>query len=371
MRKKNVILFLCSIFLILNISMITIGARGAFTIEKFWKEGGRITFESKINTDFEGDLFDFDFTFEGIYQYNGSSSSENLVFNFTLISPADEFILAEDEGLLQSGFFIAVTANLGKGDEIDYDFTVNGDIYFIIFNQTQFINWYDGDDLGQIETEYPTPIYTKIGDSGTFTVTAPDVYFFVWWNDGTIDVNLQFQLYARLVERIEISEYIEIDPYMLETAEGDEFTSLGMDTSDWEIDKIITLEIENEDVDFSIIREDEFKIYYNNVSTEIPCWVLEVEDFETQSIEEEDVYTFKTDYKIWKSKYSGITLRSITDMEVYNSTSSLQATILEKYTVKSADNVLLLKSSGITFPFLPTVIGISVLFLFKKKNQKN
>jgi hypothetical protein len=370
LRKNKAFFVLTSIFLIFNIIMITIAIRGDFTIEKFWKKGGIITFEDDLNTDLEGDLFDFDITFKGKYVFNESSSNENLVFNYTLISPAEEYILEEDDGYLDLDFFVPISANLGEGDSIDYNFNVtNGYIDFIIFNETQFISWWLESDTDQ--TESIDIIHTNTGDSGTFTASSPGIYVFIWWNDGNVNTDrvfLQFRVDARLVEKIVVSEYIEIDPYMLETSEGEEYTSLGMDTSDWAIEDKITFEIDDKDADFTIVREDELKIIYNNKSTEISCWVLELEDFETKDILEEDTLTSKTDYILWKSKYSGITLKSITDSEVYNSTSALVATYYEKHTVKSAENVLLApKSSGIIFPFVPTVIGIFILILYKKK----
>ncbi|MFX0182594.1 MAG: hypothetical protein ACFE95_05875 [Candidatus Hodarchaeota archaeon] len=371
MSNKSFFVF-TSIFLIFSISMLTIAIRGDFTIEKFWKKDGIITFDDDLSTDLEGDLFDFETTLKGKYEYNGSSSNENLVFNYTLISPAEEYLLEEDEGLLSPDYFVPISANLRKGDSIDYNFSVtDGYIDFIIFNETLFWTWWGESDEDQIDSI--DIIHTNTGYSGTFTASSPGNYVFIWWNNPKVNTNpvfLHFRLDARLVEVILKSEYIELDPYILETSEGEEFTSLGMDTSDWVIEDKVIFEIDDKDAEFTIIREDEFKISYNNKSTEISCWVLELEDFETKDILVEDTLTYKTDYILWKSKYSGITLKSITDSEVYNSTSALVATYYEKYTVKSAENVLLApKSSGILFPFVTTLIGILILILYNKKRK--
>ena len=294
----------------------------------------------------------------------------NYVFNYTLISPADEYVLDEGTTALDPNWLLAKSSLLEQGDAVDYNFTVtNGYVDFIIFNNTQYGNWLIQSEDDQIEGI--VIVHTNIGASGTFSPSYPDTYVFVWWNDEQFNddsVNLQYQLYLRLDEKIESTEYIEIDPKMLETTEGDKYTSLGMDTSNWEIDEIITFDIEDKDVEFSIIREEDFTVSYNNESTEIPAWVLEIKDYETKSIEEDDTYTFKNDYKIWKSKYSGITLKMITDTEVFNSSSSLVATLYDKYTVISAENVLLIaKPSSIFFPIVSSIIAVFTLILYQKK----
>lgn len=368
-RRIRVFLILLSIFLILSLSMTIIAANGDFTIEKFWEKGGRITFEKDIKIDFEGDLFDTDTTYEGKYEFNGSSTGK-AVFNYTIVSPADEYVLDEATGALEPDWYTAKSSLLEQGDAVDYNFTVNnGYLDFIIFNYTQFGNWILESEEGQTESMHL--IHTNIGDSGTFSPFYSDTYVFVWWSNGDLNdnsVNLQYKLYLRLVEKILSSEYIEIDPIMLETTEGDKFTSLGMDTSNWEIDGIITFDIEDKDVEFSIIREEDFTVSYNNESTEIPAWVLEIKDHETKSIEEDDTYTKKTDYKIWKSKYSGITLKMITDSEVFNGSSSLVATLYDKYTVLTVENVLLIqKSSSIFFPIVSSIIAVVAIILYQKK----
>ena len=62
MEKNIKIKFLILTFLLSIISMFTIAARSDFTIEKYWEEGGMITFEYDYYINHELDIFDFDST---------------------------------------------------------------------------------------------------------------------------------------------------------------------------------------------------------------------------------------------------------------------------------------------------------------------
>jgi hypothetical protein len=343
--------------------MFTIAARGDFTIEKYWEEGGMITFEYDYSINHELDIFDFDSTFEGIYTYNGSLSTGELVYNLTYISPAEEKTLTDTSVTINPHSYNYISISLEEGDAVDYFFTVNGGyINFIIFNTTQFSAWIIQNETQPIESV--ELIHTNIDVNDTFTSTSADSYKFVWWNNGDDDpLSLQIRLYARLVEIIS-SEFIEIDPTTLETTEGEEFTLMGMDTSDWEIGNEISFEIDGKDVELTIVRDNDFQISYNDESTKIPCWVLEIEDYETE------MGTISSDLKIWKSKYSGITLKSITDSKVYDSNSEIIMETYDKITAESAYKVLLIpKSSGVIFPITPAIIALLVIFRFKKKGK--
>lgn len=362
--KKNIkIRLLALVFLFSILTMVTITVQGDFTLEKFWEEGGKITFEYYYSIDHVLDIFDYDSTLEGIYTYNGSLSTEEFVSNLTFVYPAQEYILEDTSGSISPQAIYPKSIWLEEGDSVDYYFTVDGGyINFIIFNTTQFTAWILQNETQPIESV--ELIHTNIAANDTFISTSADFYIFVWWNNGDDDpVSLQIRLYARIVEKIS-SEFIEIDPTTLETTEGEEFTFMGMDTSDWEIGDEISFEIDGKDVELTIVRDNDFRISYNDESTKIPCWVLEIEDYETE------MGTISSDHKIWKSKYSGITLKSIIDSKVYDSNSELMMETYDKITVESADNVLLIsKSSRITFPVIPTIIALLVIIQFKKKRN--
>jgi len=369
--KKNIrnrFLALVSLFFILSMTIITV--QGDFTIEEYWKQGGVIRFELDLSTDHILDIYDIESTFEGTYEYNGSLSTGKLVFNLTLISFAQEYVLEDTSGSLSPYFIYPISTWLEEGDSIDYYFTVSGgSIDFIIFNSTQYLIWIQENDTQPIESF--ELIHTNIGANDTFTSTSPDFYIFVLWNNGDINsdpVSLRIHLIARIEEEV-ISDLIEIDPTTLETPDNEEFTVLGMDTSDWQIDDEIPLEIDKKDVDFTIIKEDDLRITYNSESTEIDCWVLEIEDYESTIIEEEGTFFITSDIKIWKSKYSGITLKSIEDSKFKDSNSVLMMEYYDKFEVESVDDVLLKpKSSGINFPLLPSILGLITIILYKKRH---
>jgi hypothetical protein len=353
------------IFLIVIVS----GVKGNdFSLDNFWEIGGSISYEDELTGDYEIDLLDFEYKTKGTYIYDGDSSSGNVLFNITEAS-----IFTQDSLFLYPGFYVSLIYRMGKYDEVNYEFAViGGSLDFLIFKEDQFKLWNNSQTRNQTQVLDSLRLQEGLIASGMFNSSDSGNYYFIWLNDDEVNddfIFILFQLDAQLSEETFIGT-LELNPINLETTEEEKFTSLGMDTSDWEIDKKITFEIANKEAEFTIVREDEFEILYNNETTKIPCWVLEIEDFETKELREEDTFTYKTDYKLWKSKYSGITLKNIADSEVYNSTSSLIATSYKKFYVKSAENVLLApKSSGIVFPFLPTVIGILVLIRFKKRKE--
>lgn len=364
-RKFQFLIAWSMIFLIVIFS----GAKGNdFSIDNSWEISGSISYVDELTGDYEIDLLDFEYKTKGTYIYDSDSSSGNVLFNKT-----EALIFAQDILFLDPGFYFSLIYRMGKYDEVSYEFAVvGGSLDFLIFKEDQFLLWNNSETRNQTQVLDSLRLQEGLVASGTFNSSDLGNYYFIWLNDYEVNddfIFILFQLDAQLSEET-FKGTLELNPVNLETAEGEKITFLGMDTSNWEIDKKITLEIANKDAEFTIVREDEFEILYNNETTKIPCWVLEIADFETKELREEDTSTHKTDYKLWKSKYSGITVKNIIDSEVYNSTSSLVATYYEKFTVKSAENVLLApKSSGIVFPFLPTVIGILVLIQFRKKKE--
>lgn len=362
MKKNAILQVITLIFLFSIISIGIIPVQGDFTIEIYWKEGGTITFEEYTRFDFAEDIFDYDSTYEGTYYYNGTLSTGDLGFYIQIISPGQEYVLVDTYGVIHPYFYIPVNVYLEEGDIVEYVFTVNDSINFMIFNTSQYSAWLDRNEFQSINSS--DFIHTSIGADYFFEASSPDNYIFVWSNPESGPVFIEIYLFVRKAEKVS-SEFFEINPITLET-EGEEFTVLGMDTSGWEIEDEISFVIDEKDVDLTIDREDNYRISYNGKSTEIPCWILEVEDHETKIVTE-DTFTVRSDYKIWKSKYSGVTLKSISDIEYYNSDLFLISTLYSKYTVESIENVLLKKkSSGIYFPLIPIFIGILILVKFKK-----
>ncbi|MFX1516950.1 MAG: hypothetical protein ACFFC6_11605 [Promethearchaeota archaeon] len=155
----------------------------------------------------------------------------------------------------------------------------------------------------------------------------------------------------------------------LESTDGEKNDDFGMDTSDWAIDDEVSIEINDEEVEFIIDDEREMTISYNARETEIPCWVLEVENYE-ETFLEEITYTTITDITIWKSKYSGITLKSVVDTTYYDSNDSISTTTYMKSEVGSTKNVLLIsKSSRVIFPIIPTMLALFVIFQIKRRKK--
>jgi hypothetical protein len=369
MIRRRKVQFLLALLIIFSITIVTNARGNDFSVENFWEIGGSISYEDEFTGNHEIDLLDFEYRVKGTYIYDGVSSSENVLFNIT-----EAPIFSQDVLLLEPGEYLSIAFRMEKYDEVNYEFAVlGGSLDFFIFKEDQFKLWDDSQTHNQAQASHSLNLQENLVDSDTFISPNPGYYYFIWLNDGEINSDIilvLFQLETQLSEETFI-ETLEFNPINLETAEGEKITSVGMDTSDWEIDKKITFEIADKDVEFTITREDELEILYNNETTKIPCWVLEKPDFEIKEPTEEGTFTYSTDYKFWKSKYSGITLKRIADTEIYNGTSSLIATTYDKFTIKSAENVLLVpKSSGIVFPFLPALLGIFVLVRIKKKKNE-
>lgn len=355
---------ICIIFIVSGVSGYD------FTIEDFWEEGGVLYFEMDYEEDLPGSIADIESTFDGAYVYNGSTLEGNSVFNVTLTKRAQEFLLIEYSISLEPLFFFRVVYPFENGDELDYNFTVsNGAIDFFVFNMSQYNLWFEGNDTQSLQAI--NAVYTDGEASGTVFFSTSDYYYFIWYNDPKYndnEITLQLRLDARIVEK-STREVIELNPTTLESTEGNKIDDFGIDTSDWVIDKEISIEIDERDVYFSIVREVDFTISYNNETVEIPCWILEVEDYRRTFIEEE-TYSINADISIWKSKFSGITLKSVIDIDFFDTNDTIFATTFDKFTVKSVDNVLLIpKSSRVIFPIIPTVIALLVLFRFKKKQK--
>ncbi|MFX0171150.1 MAG: hypothetical protein ACFE9L_04460 [Candidatus Hodarchaeota archaeon] len=369
MIKRRKFQFLLAGLIIFSIVLVSNSRGNVFSLDNFWEIGGSLSYEDEFTGNHEIDLLDFEYRTKGTYIYDGLSSSENALFNIT-----EAPIYSQDILILDPDTYFSLVFRMEKYDEVNYEFAVlGGSLDFFIFKEDQFNLWNDSETRNQSQVAYSLSLQADLVDLGIFISPNAGNYYFVWLNNASINndiILVLFQLDAQLSEETFI-QTLEFNPINLETTEGEKITYLGMDTSDWEIDKKITFEIVDKDTEFTIIREDEFEILYNNVTTKIPCWVLEKEDFEIKEPTSEGTFTYKTDFQFWKSKYSGITLKSIADSDIYNGTSSLIATIYEKFTAKSAEHVQLVpRSSGIVFPFLPALLGILVLIRFKKKKYE-
>ncbi len=370
MTKKRVIQVLGILCLIYVIILSSRGVGYDFTIESYWEKGGKIVFEEYVSADYPGTTYDYDYTNDGVYSYNGSSPSGDLIYNYTIKSPAQEFLLSEGNSPIGLRFLIYVDYELEKGDAVIYDFNVsNGSVDFLVLNENQFTSWFGGNTSGQAQSiEF---LHTEIPVNGTINITTADNYYFVWWNNpdyNSGNVILQYQLNAKIAERSSIGAVV-VNPSTLEEIEGEKFTTLGMDTSDWKIDDKVLFEIDEREVYLTIIRDEEVIITYNNETTEIPCWVLEITDYERTEIED-DTYTIKADYYIWKSKYSGITLKTTSDREYYNSDSTLFFSSYRKYTVISANDVLLMpKQSSTPLSFIAAVMSLFVIKRYRRNRK--
>ena len=370
MTKKRVIQALGILYLIYAIGLCSRGVGYDFTIETFWQEDGKITFEEFISADYPGTTYDYDYTTDGVYSYNGSTPSGDLIFNYTILSPAQEFTLSQGSSPIDLSFLIYVDYKLEEGDAVTYDFSVsNGSIDFLVFNESQFSSWFDGNTSGQAQSiEF---IHSDIPVTGTINITTNDNFYFVWWNNpdyNTGIVIIQYQLNAKIAERSSKGAVV-VDPSTLEEADGGKFTTLGMDTSDWELNDKILFEIDERDVYLTIVRDEELTITYNNQTTKISCWVLEITDYERTEIEEE-TYKIVADYYIWKSKYSGITLKTTSDREYYKSESTLIFSSYRKYEVISASNALLMpKQSSTPFPFAAAVMGLFIVIRYRRNRK--
>jgi hypothetical protein len=343
-------------------------AQNLFSIKENWNSGSSLQFENYTSFDSVGDAADYEETIDGEYYYYENTNSTNVNFNFTLTTRPLDFILAQGSSQLDPGFLIRVTYPLGLGDEIDFNFTnTGGSVEFFVFNQTQFDLWFVSEDYQP--TEGIELIHTEIGASGTLTFNIEDIYYFVWFNDpsynGNTSINLNFQLDARITEKLE-SGIIEIDPTTLEASTGEILDDFGMDTSDWELEKEVPLEISDRDIYFTIVREEELTISHNDKTTKIACWVLEKLNYERNFVGDE-TYKVKGDLMVWKSKIGGVTLKSTADLEYYDDQDTLFALIFQKYTVKATTKVSITKSASLIM--FPILLGLLVIPLIRKRKK--
>ncbi|MFX0123124.1 MAG: hypothetical protein ACFFAE_05760, partial [Candidatus Hodarchaeota archaeon] len=334
----------------------------------FWEEKGIINFEIDHEEDLPGSIVDYEYTIDGIYEYISSTSEGDMIFNVVLTTRPQEFVLAQGSISLAPVQILPIFYLFERGDKVNFDFTVfNGAIEFFIFNQSQYNSWLkNNQSIQAIEV-----IHTKIEATGTVIFATTDYYFFVWYNDPNYNKNsvtVQLRLEATIIEK-SIKDEIELDPITLETTDGEKVNDFGMDTSDWIIDDEISIEIDERDVEFTIEKEREVTINYNDEETEILCWVLEIDNYERIFVEE-TTYRTTTDITIWKSKYSGITLKRVVDTTFYDSNDSIFATSYTEFEVESASNVLLIsKPSRAIFPLIPTMIALFVIFQSKRKKK--
>ncbi len=372
MKKLDIKLILVFFFLFITIFLGSIVIGKEFSIKNYWEKGGVLQFEIYQSVDRLGSVGDYEVTFDGTYKYVENLSIENAIFNYSQTSRPYDYVLNQFSTSLNSGFFARVTDFFGNEDEVDYNFTVSGgSIDFFVFNQSQYSLWRDSPYQQQIEGI--KLISTEIGVNGTIIFTVEDDYYFVWFNNpdrndnNTIDI--QVRLDAHVAKKTETGD-IELDPTTLKKLDSVRIDDFGMDSSDWQLDDEISIEIEQRDIFFSIRLEDEITVIYDNKGVEIPCWVLVKENYERTFVEEETIKE-KGDLYLWKSKHSGITLKSAADLEYYDSNDTLYATFYEKYTVTSASNVLLIaKSSSIPISLMSGIIGLIVVTQYNRKNKR-
>jgi len=372
MKKLDIKLITLSFFFLITIFLGSTAIGKEFSIKNYWEEGGVLQFEDYYSIDRPGSISDLEVTSDGTYKYFGNISIENAIFNYSQTSRPHNYILAQFSTRLDPGFLSRVTNSFGPEDEVDINFTVSGGfIDFFVFNQSQYTLWEESTDPQQIAGL--KLISTEIGASDTIIFTVEDEYYFVWFNNPSQNFNnsidIHVRLDARITEKTEIGD-IELDPTTLKTPDSVSIDDFGMDTSDWYLNDEISIEIDQRDVFFTIMLEDEIAVVYNNKTVEIPCWVLMKENYERIFIEEENIKV-KGELYLWKSMYSGITLKSTTDLEFYDSDDTLYAIYFNKYTVISASKVLLVaKSSSIPASLIPAIIGFIVVTQYNRKKKK-
>ncbi len=372
MKKLDIKLILVFFFLFITIFLGSIVIGKEFSIKNYWEKGGVLQFEIYQSVDRLGSVGDYEVTFDGTYKYVENLSIDNAIFNYSQTSRPFDYVLSQFSTSLNSGFFARVTDFFGNEDEVDYNFTVSGgSIDFFVFNQSQYSLWRDSPYQQQIEGI--KLISTEIGANGTIIFTVEDDYYFVWFNNpdrndnNTIDI--QVRLDAHVAKKTETGD-IELDPTTLKKLDSVRIDDFGMDSSDWQLDDEISIEIEQRDIFFSIRLEDEITVIYDNKGVEIPCWVLMKENYERLYMEEENIKV-KGELYLWKSMYSGITLKSTADLKYYDSNDTLFATYFIKHTIISASKVLLVaKSSSIPVSLIPAIIGLIVVTQYNRKKKK-
>ena len=372
MKKLNIKLITLFFLLLITIFPRSTAMGKEFSIKNYWEEGGVLQFEEYYSIDMPDSDSDLEVSSDGTYKYFENISIENAIFNYSQASRPHNYTLAQFSTQLNPGFFSRVANSFGPDDKVDINFTVSGGfIDFFVFNQSQYTFWVESTDPQQITGI--KLISTEIGVSDTVTFTVEDKYYFIWFNNPSENfdksVDIQAHLDARITEKIEITE-IELNPTTLKTPDSVRVDDFGMDTSDWYLSDEISIEIEERDVFFTIMLEDEIVVVYNNKTVEIPCWVLMKENYERLYMEEENIKV-EGELYLWKSMYSGITLKSTADLKYYDSNDTLFATYFIKHTIISASNVLLVaKSSSIPLSFLPAIIGLIVVTQYNRRKKE-
>jgi hypothetical protein len=341
----------------------------AFTLEDFWEMNGKLTYTVKTTGDLEEEFFDNEYRQDGSYTYDGLNEEGKATFN---ISESSVYI--DDATILGRGFFIRTPLALQAGDSVEYTFEiipvtmpVPVTIDFLIFEEEEFEKWLDPLTHGDAQATFSSSVSDI--DTDVFNSTTEGTYFFVWHNDenqNTDSIYLHFLLEAEITKHPLIAT-ITIDPITLETEEGEKIDDFAMDTSGWKIGDLVTIEILERPVDFTIAKEENLPIPINNFSVDIPTWVLEKIGYERTFLEA-DPYTIEADYTLWKSKYSGATLKSTEDIDLYtgtNTNSTLFGTTFSRFTVVGIENVTIVPQSS-SFYLVPIMLGVLAAIAYRK-----
>lgn len=366
-QKLMTIGFIITISALLGSSK-TVGKE--FAIDNYWEEGGQMIFEDYYTLDIIGSTADQEITSTAIYSYITDETETTTTFNQTVITPPHNYIITEFAETLKPQWMVYIANEFDPNDEIDYNFSVtNGYVEFFVLTENQYSTW---------SVRYPFPtdnitaLITNTSASGTITIKTKDQYYFLWLNNPFINENksitLTARLDARVTEKIE-SEMITIDSITGKTSEGETYDDFGMDTTGWKEEEEIAIEIDKKEVYFTITREEELTIKLDNKTAKIPCWILEKENYERNYLEDEQ-FTIKADFSLWKSKYSGITLKTIADIEYYDESNTMFATLYNKITTTEATNVQLKTKTGFTpYPIIPIILGIIALYWHARKKK--
>ncbi len=364
-----------TIFFLITISSLLTSSKAVgkeFSIDDYWDEEGTLTFEDYYTLDRIGSSTDREITSTGIYSYITDESETTSTFNYTVITLPQKYIMSEFAETINPQWQMYITSDFDPNDEVDYNFSVsNGYVEFFVLTENQYSMW---NERYPFTTENITAIHTNTSASGTIKISEIDQYYFLWLNDpfinGNKSITLVTRLDARVTQKIE-NEMIIVDSITGETSERQIYDDFGMDTSGWKVEDEISIEIDKKEVYLTITREEELAIKLNNKTNKIPCWVLEKENYERNYLEEEQ-YTISADFSLWKSKYSGITLKTIADIEYYDDSSTLLATAYNKITIEEATNVRLMAKAVFTpYPIIPVILGIITFYWYSRKKRKN
>ncbi|MFW9777815.1 MAG: hypothetical protein ACFFE8_03095 [Candidatus Heimdallarchaeota archaeon] len=365
-KKSNIL----QVFFVIILLGIVSGTKvAAFTLEDFWEEDAKLNYAVRTTGDYEDEFFDNEYRLEGTYVYDGKNEEGKVTFN---ISESNVFV--EDATVLGLGFFVRIGYPLQAGDSIEYFFevaplTTEGPISidFFIFTKEEYSLWENPATHLQAQAVYTSS--SSFTDEDVFNATISETYYLVWHNDQETNAD---SVYIHFVLDADISRHpnvgtITIDPITLETEEGSKIDEFAMDTTGWKMGDKVTIEINDRPVDFTIVDEEELPLPINNVSENIPTWVLEKIGYERTYLEQETI-TINADYKIWKSKHSGTTLQSTEDIDLYDNNSTLVTTSFSKFAITSIENVTI-KPRITNFYLFPIAAGIMVLIAYRKSKK--